>query len=195
MTHDLHLFSLNALHFGSDPPWKGVEDKHRPHANDGTPSEHLVQEHNAQNDLKGQRNEQNWKIPSIDDVTEISRHKICNLPDEVGVLPPFLLLSFVFILTLFTLLDAAAVARGRGGLNRKCRGGSFICLLDRVVCSCTLSDGGSVGSGRFGRWATCRRRFARLRLHSDSKGVFKYELSDDSLSLGKDLCLYIALAL
>lgn len=54
LTHNLHLFPLNALHFGSDPPWKGVEDNHHRHANNGTPSEHLVQEHNAQNHLKGQ---------------------------------------------------------------------------------------------------------------------------------------------
>lgn len=194
MTHDLHLFPLNALHFGSDPPWKGVEGNHYHHANDGTPSEHLVQEHNAQNDLKGQRNEQHWEIPTVDDVVEISRHKICNLSDEVGVLPCFLLLSLFLILALLTFLGAVAVARGRGGSNGERGGGSFIRPFDRVVCSCALGDGGGIGSGRLGRWATWRRGFVRLGLHSDSKGVFEYKLSDDSLGLGKELRLYIPLA-
>ena len=53
MTHYFHLPFLDVLHLGSDPSWQGVERKHRHHANNRTPSEYFVQEHNAQDDLEG----------------------------------------------------------------------------------------------------------------------------------------------
>ena len=107
--------------------------------------------------MQRQRNEQHGKIPSIYDVVEIRRDQIGDLSDKVGPLPPFLPLFLVFdfaFLALLALLGTVSIARGWRGLSGERGGGGFIRPFDRVIHTCALSDGGGVGSGRFGRWAT-----------------------------------------
>ena len=155
-THDLHLLSLDVLHFGTDPCRQRVESKRRHHANNGTPSEHLVQECNAQNDLERHRDEQHGETPP-----DIGRNKIRDLPDGFGALLRFLLLTLIPVFAPLV-LDAVYVGGGWRGLYGKCGGGGFIRPSGGAVHSCTPGDGGGVRSGRFGRRAIRRGRFSRL---------------------------------
>lgn len=144
MTHDLRFFSLDVLHFGSGPSRQRIENKHRHHAN---PTEYFVQKYNAQNYLEGQRDEQHGEIPPVNNVVDIGRNQIGDLPNEVRTLLHFLLLIYFFVFTLLILLDTISVSGGWRGLNMEVVV-SFVPSVEwfMVVLSATEAVSGAEGS-------------------------------------------------